>query len=101
MTTLDCADPSMQVDKRNESISSLQALAMLNNGFMLVQCKEFAQRLERQFPPDIRVRQAFKITMGREPGAEELSELQKFLKENSLADLARVLFNLNEFSFVD
>ncbi|MEY4392869.1 MAG: hypothetical protein RL595_118 [Planctomycetota bacterium] len=101
MTTLDCADPSMQVDKRNESISSLQALALLNNGFMLVQCKEFAQRLEREFPAETRVRQAFKITMGREPGAEELSELQKFLTENSLADLARVLFNLNEFSFVD
>ena len=37
MTTLDCADPSLLVDKRNESLSALQALVLLNNGFMLVQ----------------------------------------------------------------
>lgn len=101
MTTLDCADPSMQVDRRNESISSLQALAMMNNGFLLVQCKEFARRLERDFPPQRRVEEAFKITLGRQPSLGELSALEKFTAATSLADLARVLFNLNEFSFVD
>src|SRR5262245_33885130 len=57
MTTLDCADPSMRVDKRNESLSPAQALAMLNDGLMLAMSKRFAERVNimasggRQ-PPD-------------------------------------------------
>jgi hypothetical protein len=39
MTALDCADPSMRVDKRNESVSPAQALSLLNNGFMVTMCR--------------------------------------------------------------
>ena len=35
MTTLDCADPSMIVDKRSETVTALQALALLNNKLVL------------------------------------------------------------------
>lgn len=101
MTTLDCADPSLLVDKRNESLSALQALVLLNNGFMLVQSKAFAERLERDIPKDQRVEQAFFTALGRRPTASELETLTALAKQHSLADLARVLFNLNEFSFVD
>src|SRR5690606_25382338 len=45
MTTFDCADPSMQVDKRNESLSPLQALALLNNRLTLAMSEHFAERL--------------------------------------------------------
>ena len=45
MTALDCADPSMRVDKRNETLTPLQALALLNNGFMLAMAKHFAERV--------------------------------------------------------
>ena len=48
MTTLDCADPSLQVDKRNETLSALQALALLNNGFMLTMSKHMAERVEKR-----------------------------------------------------
>ncbi len=41
MTSLDCADPSMRVDRRNESLSALQALALLNNGFVVTQARHF------------------------------------------------------------
>ena len=101
MTTLDCADPSLLVDKRNESLSALQALVLLNNGFMLVQSKEFAKRLERDFPKQQQVAQAFFIALGRNPSQSELESLTTLANQHSLADLARVLFNLNEFSFVD
>src|SRR4029079_18929924 len=50
MTTLDCADPSMLVARRNESVSPLQALALLNNSFMLTMADSFAQRLECTYP---------------------------------------------------
>jgi mono/diheme cytochrome c family protein len=47
MTSMDCADPSMRVDKRNESLSPLQALAMLNNGFIVTQARHLAARAGR------------------------------------------------------
>jgi mono/diheme cytochrome c family protein len=36
METLDCPDPSLRVEKRNESLTALQALALLNDKFMLI-----------------------------------------------------------------
>ena len=51
MAALDCADPSMQVDKRNETLSPLQALALLNNGFMLTMA-EALRRAGRSGPAD-------------------------------------------------
>ena len=35
MTALDCADPSMQVGRRNEGVSPLQALALMNNALIV------------------------------------------------------------------
>mgnify|MGYP006182141043 CR=1 FL=1 len=54
MTSLDCADPSMRVEKRNESLSAIQALALLNNGFMTTQAVEFAARVAREAGDDPR-----------------------------------------------
>ena len=39
MNTLDCADPSLQVARRNESLTPLQALAMLNDGIIVTMSK--------------------------------------------------------------
>ena len=47
MATLDCADPSMLVDKRNETITPLQALAQLNNQLMVAMAKHFAARVDK------------------------------------------------------
>ena len=43
MAALDCADPSMQVGRRNESLTPLQALAMLNDGIVVTMSKHFAE----------------------------------------------------------
>ena len=102
MTTLDCADPSMQVGKRNESLSPLQALAMLNNSLILTMSKHFAAKVEKQEGDfSARVRAAYYEAVGRAPSAEDAKALTQYAKEHGLANLCRVLFNLNEFSFVD
>ncbi len=49
MTTLDCADPSMIVDKRNETVTALQALALLNNKLVLSMSRHMASRIEANF----------------------------------------------------
>ena len=103
MTVLDCADPSMRVDRRNQSISALQALALLNNGLMLVQAKEFADRVRRQAGAELaaQVVQAHQLAVGREPDAEELSALVALGEAHGLENVCRALFNLNEFVWID
>ena len=102
MTTLDCADPSMQVGRRNESLSPLQALAMMNNSLMLTMSKHFAAKIEKQEGDlSVRVRAAYYEAVGRAPSAEDAKVLTRYAQEHGLANLCRVLFNLNEFTFVD
>ncbi len=102
MTSLDCADPSMRVDKRNESLSAIQALALLNNGFMLSQSKHFAERVAREYSDvESQVDRAYRLALGSAPSNEDRQHLVEFTKSNGLPYLCRLLLNLNAFTFVD
>jgi len=102
MTSLDCADPSIRVDRRNESLSALQALALLNNGFMVTQARHFAERVRGESPDiDAQVERAFRLAVGHAPEPVDRERLVAFAKSNGLPNLCRVLLNLNEFIFVD
>ncbi len=46
MDCLDCADPSIMTPKRNTTLTSLQALALLNNPLVVRQAEHFAERLQ-------------------------------------------------------
>ncbi len=99
---LDCADPSMGVDKRNESTTALQALAMLNDRLMLAMAGHFASRLEAE-RGDVagRIDRAFRLALGRAPSDPERAALAAYARQYGLANACRVIFNLNEFAFVD
>ena len=102
MSTLDCADPSMSVDKRNQTVTSLQALAMLNNRLMLTMARDMAARLENQrssLPNQVEF--AVRLTLSRPATTNELTELTAYAKTHGVVNLCRVLMNLNEFVFVD
>ena len=102
MTTLDCADPSMQVGRRNESVSALQALALLNNGFMVAMSRHFAARLDAtatSLPEKIAL--AFRLALSRPPTAAERSAFVTYAQHHGLPNACRLLINLNEFVFVD
>jgi hypothetical protein len=103
MTVLDCADPSMRVEKRNQSISALQALALLNNGFMTTQARHFAARVEREAGSDAtsQIDLAVRLALGRAATAEERAALVSLTEAHGLANTCRAILNLNEFSFVD
>ena len=102
MTTLDCADPSMQVGRRNESVSALQALALLNNGLMVTMSKHFAAKLEAGGGDlNAKVARAFREALSRAPSVEEQTNLLAYAQQHGLANACRVLFNLNEFAFAD
>jgi mono/diheme cytochrome c family protein len=102
MTALDCADPSMQVDRRNQSLSAPQALALLNNGLMLTMARHLATRLEKEVPEaSARIRRGFALALGRLPTESEQRTLEHYAREHGLPNACRLLFNLNEFVFVD
>ena len=103
MTALDCADPSMRVDKRNESLSPLQALALLNNGFMVTQARHFARRLERETPNDLarQIERANWLAFNRAPTAAERKKYIAFRKSLWAAESVPCAVNLNEFTFAD
>lgn len=100
MTTLDCADPSMSVDKRNETINPLQALALLNNGLTVVMAEAFAADVTTA-EATASVTKAFQRAIGRAPTDEERDILVDYARTNGLANTCRVILNLNEFAFVD
>ncbi len=102
MTTLDCADPSQRVDKRNESLSALQALATLNNGFMVAMSRHWAERVAAATgDPDEQAVMLLQQALSRPPRVPEQAGLAAYIREHGLANACRLVLNLNEFVFVD
>jgi cytochrome c553 len=102
LATLDCADPSLNVEKRNQTITPQQALAMLNNQLVLAMSRHFATRVRTEEPDEAKQPiAAFRIAVGRDPTTTEAETLTRYAKEHGLPNLCRVVMNLNEFVFVD
>src|SRR5262249_34578043 len=99
---LDAADSSQLTAVRNESTTPLQALALLNNPFVIRQCEHFARRLEAS-APDLggRITTAFELAYSRRPTAEEVALLADYARRHGLANLCRLIVNSNEFLFVN
>jgi hypothetical protein len=98
MASMDCADPSMLVEKRTQTITPLQALAQLNNQLTLVAARKFAARVEQEEQGEVeRIQRAIRLALGRGASQEEMNEMQKL----GLVEVCRVLMNLNEFVFMD
>jgi mono/diheme cytochrome c family protein len=102
LTVLDCADPSMSVASRNETVNALQALAMRNNRLTVAMAKHFAARVAKDAStPAAQIDQAFRLALGRPPSAAEAKAMSGYVREHGLTNLCRLIFNLNEFNFVD
>jgi len=98
MDRLDCPDPSVLAPKRNTTLTAIQALALLNNPFMVRMSQAFADRIKGESSP---VTKAIELIYQREPNKQELSDLETYATNHGLANLCRLLFNTNEFLFAD
>jgi mono/diheme cytochrome c family protein len=91
------------VDRRNRSTVPGQALLLMNNAFVVLQSAKFAERLAREAgsDPSAQVRLGFRLALGRDPDADELSRSVAFVRgvPRRLADFCQVLLNLNEFVY--
>ncbi|MBM3996954.1 MAG: DUF1553 domain-containing protein [Planctomycetes bacterium] len=102
LETLDCADPNINVPVRNATMTALQALALLNNPFMVKQAEYFAERIKAaEENPARRVAAAYRMAFGRPPTPAEQTALSAYIERHGLANACRLLFNANEFLFID
>jgi hypothetical protein len=98
----DCPDAGQIAPKRTRSTTPLQALNLLNSGFIMQQSKFLSERLEKEAGRDTRaqVRRAFALAFQREPDRAELAASTKLIREQGLAIFCRALFNANEFVYL-
>jgi hypothetical protein len=103
LTTLDCPNPANLTPVRAATTTALQALAMLNNEFVLQQAGYLGARVEQEAGPDAasRVRRAFELAFLRPPTAQEMSGAEKLVSSHGLLTLCRTLLNANEFLSLD
>jgi hypothetical protein len=111
LEVLDVADSTRPCDKRLVTTVAPQALSLFNGDFVNQQARHFAERLARETgdDPGRQIERAYMLALCRPPSAEELTLMQDFLRREredhgerrALEQLCRVVFNLNEFAYVD
>jgi hypothetical protein len=110
LVAFDFPVPSTTRGRRSTSNVPAQALALMNNPFVLEEATRFAKRVIADRPDDdSRVALAFEIAYARKPTSMETTEALEFLKseqavgsseEAAWADLCHALMNAKEFAFV-
>ena len=100
---LDGADPNLATPVRSTTLTALQALALLNDPFILRQSESVRrapEAAEERAPgPDNAA--AYELAFGRPPTPTEAAAFGGFASRHGLAAACRLLFNTNEFLFVD
>jgi len=101
MDSLDCPNASILSPRRNVTMTSLQALAVLNDPFVLKQCEHFVMRLAKAGTLEKQIDQAYQLALNRLPTPAESRKLCDFARNHGLASVCRLIFNMSEFIFVD
>ncbi len=102
MESWDCPDGSQLAPVRSASVTALQALALLDNRFVVRQSEHTARRIESEAATaDERIRRLFQLALLRDPTPEEARRWREFAERYTLANACRMMFNTNEFVFVN
>ena len=90
----------MSVPQRDESTTALQALTQWNHKFIEAMSGHFAKQIDSK-DASSSISQAFREVTGKLPTGEEQQILAAYLEKEGPEALARILFNLNSFVYVD
>ena len=102
MEALDFPDLGLLTPVRGFSVSSLQALTLYNNDFVLHHSEVLAKRVEAEAKTlEAQIDSALQLVWLRQPKDEERRTLAEFARRHGLPALCRLLLNSNEFLFVD
>jgi hypothetical protein len=108
LSLFDFPDPNAHSPKRNQTVTPLQKLFVLNSPFMMQRADDFAERLRNEAPDDAsRIERAYELLFGRAPSEDESHLAKKFLDvpdaecELRWSQYAQVLLASNELLFLD
>ena len=102
MDALDCPAGDQLTPVRSESVTALQALALLNNPFVIRQCEHLANRITNDSQLALQpIESLYRLALQREPSVEERAKLQAYADRHGLANACRLIVNGNEFLFVE
>jgi hypothetical protein len=102
MDALDCPSGDQMTPTRNNAVTVQQVLALWNSEFVLHNAEHFAARLDREAPSmDEQIDLAVRTAFGRNTKQQERMQLVEYATNHGMANLCRLLFNANEFMFVD
>ncbi|MBM3736863.1 MAG: DUF1553 domain-containing protein [Acidobacteria bacterium] len=101
MASFDAIVFSESCDRRSTTTTPLQALSMMNGDLVHEEAEFLAKRAAREAGPDRRAQIArmFEVVLARPPAPIELDQFDKF--KGTMAAVGRVLFNSNEFLYVE
>lgn len=115
LQTFDGPDPNACTSSRDQSVTALQALYFVNDDFLHEQSKHFVDKvLKRPGSRQDRIEIVFRSILCRRPTAEESEMVSEHLSKvadriggnadqefEAWASVARSLFRLNEFLYID
>jgi hypothetical protein len=108
LESFDFCDTTNSTDRRSITSIAPQALTLFNGDFVSRQADVFAARLRREAGNNAteQIDLAFRIALCRKPTPGEAASLARFLEtetpalgEQALAQVCRVILNLNEFVY--
>ena len=105
LDALDCPDPSSTAPRRAMTTTPLQALSLLNSGFVFQMSDALAHRIEAIFADrddqEAVVRECFRAILQRDASEEELAKGLELVRQHGLRALARALWNTSEFLVIE
>ncbi|MCF6310923.1 MAG: PSD1 and planctomycete cytochrome C domain-containing protein [Verrucomicrobiales bacterium] len=100
----DLPDCKTLSSKRPVSTTPLQALNLMNGKLIEIQSEKISQRVCSEVgEADLgkQVDYLYQLILGRLPSAQEKGQVTALVQQDGLPSLARVLFNTNEFAFLN
>jgi hypothetical protein len=97
MQALDCPNASQLAPRREYSVTALQALAMLNNRFIVRQSEHIARELENVADP---IGELFLRAYGRPATVAEIMATANYKNAHGIANTCRVIINSSEFLYL-
>ena len=108
MQTFDALVCDESRPRRRASVTPLQALAMYNGEFVNEESNHFATRVKQLAgeDPQAQIRTAFVLALGRVSNDAEANRLEQVLNSaeppgQGLVGVCRILYNTNEFIYID
>jgi hypothetical protein len=108
--SFDAPDGIRTCSRREASNTAPQSLTLLNGRWTVEESKRLAAAVSKDSNDEAIVTQVWRRVLVRDPDVEELDRGRKFLRDqaaelgtssDAASELARALFNTNEFLYVD